>query len=542
MALIRSPCQRKSSRGVDNDKQPEEETRRGAMNDKRSGSLWYLLMATCVGALGGLLFGYDTAVISGAEQYLQVHFRLGSGMQGWAASSALVGCIVGAALAGALADAIGRKRSLIICALLYMISGVGTAIPQTVDQFVWMRFVAGLGIGAASMISPMYIAELAPARVRGRLVGVYQLAIVIGILLVFFINMLIKNQGDETWNQDWGWRWMFAAGTPPAILFGLAVLLVPESPRWLMKRNRRDEAIAVLTRVGGTDHVAAEVPEIENSLSQTQGTFSELFTRYHRPLVMGVLLAVLSQFSGINTVMYYGPRIFASIKEQSHGTFLSTLLAGGMDPTFLSAVLVGVVNVVFTLVAMWLIDRAGRKVLLTVGAFVQFLSLGSVGWLCWTGGSGGWQMAGILVFVASFAAGNGVVCWVLISEIFPNRIRGRAMSLATLALWAGCFLVSVTFPMLIDVNVRPQLGASTVGLLVSPQGQGPLLAASALYPGRPDVGRGMGLPLTFLMYAGFGLLNSLYVLLAVPETRGRSLEAIEASWTKRTDSPERKST
>jgi SP family arabinose:H+ symporter-like MFS transporter len=465
------------------------------MNDKSSGSRLYVLTATCVGALGGLLFGYDTAVISGAERYLQKHFALDSAMTGWAASSALVGCIVGAALAGALADAVGRKKGLLVCALLYVISGIGTAVPQTLDQLVWMRFVAGLGIGAASMISPMYIAEIAPAGVRGRLVAVYQLAIVVGILLVFFVNMLIQRQGDAAWNTESGWRWMFAAGIPPAVLFGLAITLVPESPRWLMKANRRDEALVVLQRVGGPDHVAAEVPEIDKSLSQTQGTFTELFTRYRRPLVMGVLLAVFSQFSGINTVMYYGPRIFEKIEQQGHGTFLATLVGDVVDPTFLSTVLVGVVNLIFTLLAMWLIDQVGRKLLLTVGTFVQFLALGSVAWLCGTGGAGELQLAGILLFCAAFAAGNGVVCWVLISEIFPNRVRGRAMSLATLCLWAACYLVSQTFPMLIDEQ------------------------------------KGIGLSLTFWMYGGFGLLNSLYVLLAVPETRRRSLEQIEASWT-----------
>jgi SP family arabinose:H+ symporter-like MFS transporter len=319
---------------------------------------------------------------------------------------------------------------------------------------------------------------------------------------------------------------MFAASTPPAILFALAIIFVPESPRWLMKKNRRNEALAVLGRVGGEQYAQEETGQIEVSLAQTQGSFTELFTVYRPPLIMGCLLAVFSQLSGINTVMYFGPRIFEEI-----GTATAT--------AFLWEVSVGVVNIVFTLVSFWLIDRAGRKVLLAGGTAVQFLALALVGWL-WLpldaarlehyvpqavstlglvpqglpdplfpqayvalevgaaksfspGWTGSLVVAGILVYVASFAVGNGVVCWVLISEIFPNKIRGRAMSLATLALWAACFLVSLTFVPLMD------------------------------YVGKTP---------TFWAYGTVSLISSLYVMLAVPETRRRSLEDIEASWTR----------
>lgn len=463
----------------------------------------FLLPVTLSVALGGLLFGYDTAVISGCIGYLTTHFHLDEAMKGWVASSALVGCIGGAMTAGFVSDAIGRKRTLILCAALFALSAVGSAIPRTVTQLVLARILGGLAVGGASMTVPMYIAELAPERVRGRLVSLYQLAVVVGISVVFFVNMLIQGQGAEAWNVETGWRWMFASETLPAVLFGVLLFGVPESPRWLMNRSRPAEARAVLERVQDRQAVDVVLSQIQDSLRHEKGNFREVFAPEFRPaLLIGICLALFQQCSGINVIMYYAPEIFKSIGAEA-------------DSAFRQAVVIGAVNLAFTFVAIWLVDRVGRKALMLVGSLVQAVALGAVGWLYYVGESGSstFSIGGIevsawfhheggssmlllvfiLVYVAAFAATMGPVVWIVIAEIFPNKVRGRAMTLATFALWTACYLMSQTYPMLVESDI-------------------------------------IGNAATFWIYGAVSLLTVAFVWGYVPETKGRTLEEIEASW------------
>ncbi|MGI8905915.1 MAG: sugar porter family MFS transporter [Candidatus Sumerlaeaceae bacterium] len=439
----------------------------------------YVAMISIVAALGGLLFGYDTAVVSGAIGFLQKHFGLTAAMKGWAASSALIGCIVGAAFAGMVNDSIGRKKTLILCGVLFVVSSLGTAFPQTLTQFVWARFLAGIAIGAVSMTSPIYIAEIAPTRVRGRLVSLYQLAIVTGIFVVFFVNSLIQRMGDDAWNTETGWRLMFGVGALPSFLFALLALIVPESPRWLVQAGRRQQAMDILTRVAGRPEAERQMLEIETTIAQEEGGIREIFSGgYLVALVIGVMLAVFQQFSGINSIMYYAPEIFKSVGSSS-------------DSAFLQTVCVGAVNLIFTLVAVAWVDKAGRKALLIAGTGLQVLTLGAVGYLFHTHGSPWALLACILLYVAAFAAAMGPIVWLVIAEIFPNRVRGRAMSIAILALWAACYVVSQTFPILLE-----RIGPAK----------------------------------TFWFYAVCSLLSMIFVAVFVPETKNRSLEEIAQSW------------
>ncbi len=445
----------------------------------RSGvNLGYILLISLVAAFGGFLFGYDTAVVSGAIGFLQAHFGLSAELKGWAASSVLVGCMFGAMCGGPVGDRLGRKASLLWCAGLFAASSVASAVPSTLGQFAWARFAGGLAIGAASILSPMYIAEVSPEKIRGRLVALYQLAIVVGILVVFFVNLQIQRLGDEAWNVDRGWRWMFGSLVLPSVVFGALLALVPESPRWLMKAGLEGRALDVLDRIGGAENAAREIGEIRAALAQEEGGWSELFSAYRRPLAIGALLAVFSQFSGINTVMYYAPEIFKAA-------------GAARDSAFAQTVTVGAVNLLFTFVAIAFVDRAGRRPLLIIGTAVQAASLFVVGLLFGRGGPGWLLLGGILAFVAAFAMAMGPVSWIVNSEIFPTKLRGRAMAISIFLLWLACFVVSQTFPMMLE----------------------------ALGPSR-----------TFWVYGGLGLLSMLFVLLCVPETKGRTLEEIEAGW------------
>lgn len=450
------------------------------MKEKRDRlDLGYILLISLVAAFGGFLFGYDTAVVSGAIGFLRQHFQLTADLTGWAASSVLVGCMFGAMFGGPLGDRIGRKWSLILCAALFFLSSVASAMPSTLSAFAWARFFGGLAIGAASILSPIYIAEIAPERIRGRLVALYQLAIVIGILAVFFVNLQVQRQGDETWNVATGWRWMFASLAFPSVVFAGLMAMVPESPRWLMKAGRREAARVVLERVGGATNAGLEMAGIEAALREEEGRWSELFRGgYGRALLVGSLLAVFSQLSGINAIMYYGPEVFKAA-------------GAGQDAAFVQTVTVGVMNVAFTFVAIGFVDRAGRKPLLLIGTAVQMLAHGWVGWCFATGRQGYGLLAGILVFVAAFAMAMGPVSWIVNSEIFPTKLRGRAMAVSIFLLWLACYVVSQTFPMLLE----------------------------AIGPSR-----------TFWVYGGFSLVSLVFVWRMVPETKGRTLEEIQASW------------
>ncbi len=449
------------------------------MDTMTSGNRKYLFLIAGAAALGGLLFGYDTAVISGAIGFLQKHFHLDAAGTGWAASCALLGCIAGALCGGPLSDRFGRRSLLLACALLFAASGIVTAVAETLGQFVGARLLGGVAIGAVSVVSPLYIAEVAPGQVRGRLVTLYQLAIVTGILVVFFVNLLIQNAGDEAWNVAYGWRWMLGSLTVPAALFFFLALPIPESPRWLMKAGKEDAARRILEQVGGHAAADREMGEIEQALHDETGSIRELFAPgLRRALLIGIGLAAICQFSGINAILYYAPEIF-----KSSGI--------GQENAFAQTVILGMVNLIFTLVAIWLVDRAGRRALLVGGSAVQVVALILVGLAFALHRQGPFLLFPILAFIAAFAAGMGPVPWVVISEIFPTKIRGQAMSIATLVLWTSCYIVSQTFPIL-----KEKIGS-------------------------PD---------TFWLYAACSLAGLIFVVRIVPETKGRSLEEIEQSW------------
>ncbi len=454
------------------------------MNHSKPAILEFVVFATAVTAIGGFLFGYDTAVINGAISYLRAHLNLDARQEGTAAASAILGCIPGAMCAGPLSDRFGRRKMLFLCAFLYAVSGVLSALPRTFAQFLAARFLTGLGIGASSMICPVYIAEIAPERSRGRLGSLFQLGIVTGIFLTLFINKVVQGMGDEAWNAAYGWRWMLGLEAIPAVVFLGLLCNVPESPRWLAQRGFATEARSILEKVGGTDHAARQLASIQAVAKLDQGTFSELFTGfYRRPLLIAVLIMAFSQFCGINAIIYYSTRIFASAGSMS-------------DAAFTSSVWVGLVNLLFTGVAIALVDKAGRKPLLLVGTGVQVVSLGLVGWLFHRHLGGLPLLLAVVAFIAAFAMALGPVGWILCAEIFPTKVRGPAMSVASFTVWISCYLVAQTFPVLND----------------------------SAY---------IGPAITFWIYSAISLLAFVTVLFMVPETKGRSLEEIGAFWQKR---------
>lgn len=385
---------------------------------------------------------------------------------------------MGCAAAGSIADRLGKKKGLALCAVCFALSAGGIFWAESLPQFVGWRLIGGLGIGAASVISPNYIAEIAPTRVRGRCVTLYQLGIVVGILAAVFVNMLIQRMGDEAWNIASGWRWMFFAGIVPAVLFGAMIVPAMESPRWLMKMGRREEAVGVLSRINDPATATREAAAIEQSLSVEQGHISELFTTFRRPLLIGIMLAGLQQISGITPIFTFLPDIFRAAGTPT-------------GDAFFQSVLVSVINLVFTLFALWLVDQAGRKTLILAGTAVQFVSLALVGWFYHIHGSGLAVLVFVMGFVAGHAFGNGVACWVIISEIYPTKVRGRGMSIATTALWLVGYVGNQLFPIM-----QKNLGSDG----------------------------------TFWCFSAGALLTIVLVGALVPETKGRSLEEITQSW------------
>lgn len=440
-----------------------------------------LTFVALVALFGGFLFGYDTAVINGANQYLKDFFKLTPFQEGLAGASAILGCIPGAMFAGFLSDRFGRRKILFLCAILYAASGLLSAVPTTFNQFLLARFFSGLGIGASSMICPVYIAEMSPTAWRGRLGSLFQLGIVSGIFLTLFINARIQGLGDAAWNTTQGWRWMLGAEVVPALLFLALLFVVQESPRWLIQANRETDARRILAAIGGPAHAQAEIDAVRSVLQQEEGGFLELFDRrFRRPLLIAVLLMACSQFSGINAIMYYSTKIF-------------TTAGIGVSNSFTASVIVGLVNLLFTFVAIALVDKAGRRRLLLVGLTLQVIALGAVGAMFKSGVQGFGLLLAIVSFIAAFAMALGPIPWILSSEIFPTRVRGRAMSIANFVIWSSCYVVAQTFPML---NDNPNIGPA----------------------------------LTFWTYAACSALGLLFVALLVPETKGRSLEDIERSW------------
>lgn len=433
----------------------------------------YVYTISLVAAMGGLLFGYDTAVISGAIGSITKKFHLTPALEGWAASSAIWGCVAGVAAAGFLADRFGRKAVLLASAVLFAVSSVGSALPHSLTEFVIARMLGGLGIGAASMISPLYISEVAPARIRGTLGTLYQLAIVLGINLIYWVNYRIAGYGDEAWNVERGWRWMLGSAALPALAFLFLALFVPESPRWLLKRRRDQEALAILERINGPLQAGEVQAEIKASLTHEEGGLRELLS-YRKALAVGLMLAVFSQITGINAIIYYAPKILESVGLGKGSALAQTFL-------------IGIINTLFTFVAIWGIDRAGRRTLLLAGVSSMVVCLAGAGAAFHTKA----LIVFILGFIASFACSLGPIPWIMIAEIFPTRVRGTAMSLCIMGLWLAVVAVTQFTPMLLE-------------------GLG---------------GRG-----TFWLFMVFAIILLAFIAKYVPETKQRTLEEIERSW------------
>lgn len=448
---------------------------------ENKGNIGFVYKVTTVAAIGGLLFGYDTAVIAGAIGFLQTKFQLSPAMMGWVASCALLGCMLGVMFAGSLSDKIGRKKVLMLSAVLFAASSIGTAIPESLTVFVIFRIIGGLGIGIASMLAPMYITEVAPADIRGRLVSINQLGIVTGILLIYFVNAGIASLYDEAWNVSTGWRYMFGSGLIPSIIFLVFLFFVPESPRWLAKANKLDEAKAILSKINGNTKAEIEMAEIKEALLIESGSFSEIFKPgLRKALIVGIILAIFSQITGINAIMYYAPEIFKSTGDGSSSALMQT-------------VLVGVINLLSTFVAIKYVDKWGRKALLMVGSAGMFLFLGIIGSAFYFNFLQGYLvLISILAYITCFGISLGPLTFVVVSEIFPNRTRGRAMSVCIFALWGAVFLVSQLFPILLE---------------------------------------SIGSAFTFWIFMAMSFLAFIFVWTSVPETKGRTLEEIEKSWT-----------
>ncbi len=436
----------------------------------------YVIAITVVAAIGGLIFGFDTAIVAGATRYMKEQFSLNSLQEGWAVSVVLIGCMFGAGLAGPVSDRVGRRRLMLISAVLFFVSAIGCAVPRTITEFVLFRFVGGLGIGSAAVLSPLYIAEVSPARIRGALVSVNQMAIVTGILLAYFINWVFAGAGPANW------RYMYATGAIPSVFFFLLLLRVPESPRWLVKRGREEEATRVLSRVDTAEAAVREIRDIKETLALETGSFGELSRPgFRRPLFIAIVLAVFQQTTGINAILYYAPRIFES--------------AGfGRMSAIGQSTIIGFTNMLFTVVAIVLADRVGRRPLLLVatsGMGVALVLLGAAFKFQFLPQSA--LLFVIILYIAFFSSAMGPLVWVVMAEIFPIRMRGAAMGIATLILWLADFAVTLTFPVISD-----KLNASAA----------------------------------FWLYAVMCVLDLVFMVFYLPETKGKSLEEIERHWLK----------
>ena len=451
----------------------------------------YIYASSAVAALGGLLFGYDWVVIGGAKPFYEKFFHLTDpSQQGWAMSCALVGCLVGALVSGWLSDRFGRKRLLIAAGLVFAVSSIGTGMAPSFAVFVPWRILGGFSIGMASSLSPMYIAEVAPGQYRGKLVSLNQLTIVVGILLAQVVNWLIAKpvppnstpfQILQSWNGQVGWRWMFGVTAIPSVLFFISMFLLPESPRWLAKSGANERARRVLSRIGGESYGAQALREIEATVVNdvNRVDLRRLFERRMlKVLSLGIVLAVLQQWCGINVIFNYAEEVFAAA-----GYTVSDIL--------FNIVVTGAVNLIFTFVAIGLVDRYGRRVLMLTGSAGLAIIYTCLGSFYYAHSRGVHMLVFVVAAIGCYAMSLAPVTWVVISEIFPNRIRGAAMSIAVTALWVASFFLTYTFPLL-----NNSLGAAK----------------------------------TFWIYAAICVAGFLFIKARLPETKGKTLEQIEASW------------
>jgi sugar porter (SP) family MFS transporter len=452
-------------------------------------NLRYIWLISIVAALGGLLFGWDWVVIGGAKPFFQRYFNLTNPTSvGWANSCALVGCLIGALAAGALSDRFGRKRLLILSALIFAVTSLGNALAGSFSIFIFWRICGGVAIGLASNLSPMYIAEVAPAKMRGKLVSINQLTVVVGILLAqivdwWLVRAMPHGATDEFIRNSWfgqqGWRWMFGLTAVPAALFFLGMFFVPESPRWLAKNGKPESARAILGKIGGNEYADAAMAEIGSTLASEEiqkVRFSDLLDlKMRKVLTLGIVLAVFQQWCGINVIFNYAEEIF-----RAAGYDISSVLQ--------NIAWTGSVNLIFTFAALGTVDRGGRRPLMLFGSAALALVYLCLGFCFHAGVTGLPVLALVLAAIACYSMSLAPVTWVVISEIFPNRIRGAAMSVAVSALWIACFLLTYTFP-----TLNKKLGADG----------------------------------TFWLYAAICVFGFVYIRYNLPETKGKTLEEIE---------------
>ena len=443
------------------------------MSNKIDAKKNQLLIFSTAAALGGLLFGFDTGVISGAIHFIKIEFNLNAYQEGFAVSNLMIACVIGALLAGPIADWTGRKKVLILCAVLFTVSAILSALPRSFTELVIARFIGGMGVGMASVVSPMYIAEISPAKIRGRLVALNQLAIVVGILLSYLSNWLLVDTGINNW------RYMLVAEILPAITFLVGLFFIPESPRWLTKEGLEKEALDVLNVVAGAANADHELQEVKKSLAEKKTSLKELLhPSLRRVLIVGILFSLFAHITGIDTIIYYGPIIFL---ESGFKT----------DSALLASVMIGITNLIFTFVGMAMVDKAGRKFLLLVGLAGMGISMMLVGF-CMQSDiiSAKWTLLWIMTYIASFAMSIGVVIWVYLSEIYPTRVRGQALSVATMVLWLGNVILTQLFPVMME-----RFGGGT-----------------------------------FYIFSFICLLAFIFTWTMVKETKGVSLEEIEEMW------------
>lgn len=453
-------------------------------------NVFYIYSITLVATLGGLLFGYDTAVISGAEKSVQAYLITSQGLSSWihgaTISSALVGCIIGGLISGLIASKIGRKRALFVAAALFFLSALGSANPEflfftrgeatmgVLYMFNFYRIIGGIGVGLASAVCPMYIGEIAPADIRGRLVSWNQFAIIFGMLVVYFVNWGIAKGQTLDWVNSIGWRRMFLSESIPAGLFGLLLFFVPETPRYLALSGKNDKALNILTRLNGLEIAKKVYNDIIDTVEHSSG---RLFAYGKVVIIIGILLSVFQQFVGINVVLYYAPRIFES-------------MGAAKDASLLQTVVMGLVNVIFTVAAILTVDKWGRKPLLMIGSVGMAIGMFAIGALAFFKIIGISTLVFIIIYTASFMMSWGPITWVLISEIFPNKIRGRAVAVAVAAQWAANYLISSTYPAMMEL--------SSGG--------------------------------TYFFYGIMSILSFIFVWKMVPETKNKTLEEMEKLW------------